>query len=277
MKQSNFQALKVRKPKAFLVVSLALLLKPSTAAAEIVEPFKTVSKPFAVNARASLARTSSMALFMWDMMWNRLYRTKDLFPARSENLGYFLPAHPLRPSGQKPSIGIGQTMLARSPRNGFDSNAASGAIYTPHRVNEKNAEAPNRNKLEPAGLEGVIAWAGPAAKRTEQTAVGEGPDIDLNSFVFFRQGHGPVDKTAVFLNLIQYSLKLHPVVCSSVDVGFITYIIPRAQRDALHKAVENAMFGASCTVDSDTPFFLQHPGSGPASRVRSAATCRSVG
>jgi hypothetical protein len=132
-------------------------------------------------------------------------------------------------------------MLARSPRNRFDSNAAAGAVHTPHRVNEKNAEAPKGDKFEPAGLEGVITWAGPAANRTDRSAVRAGTEINLDSLFLLRQGHAPVDKTAVFLNPIQYSLKLHPVVCSSVDVGFATYIIPTRQRDALHKAVENAM------------------------------------
>ncbi len=183
-----------------------------------------------------------------------LYGTKDLFPARPENLGYLLPAHPLCPSGKKPSIGIGQTMLARSPRNGFDSNTTHGAIHTPHRVNEKDAEAPKGNKLEPAGLEGVIAWARPAANRTDADGCSVRGRISISMALSCSDsGHGPVDKTAVFLNPIQYSLKLHPVVCSSVDVGFATYIIPRRQRDALPEAVENAMIRAIRTVPQTTP------------------------
>jgi hypothetical protein len=45
----------------------------------------------------------------------------------------------------------------------------------------------------------------------------------------------------MLLNAVQYSLKLHPVLFPSVDVGCVTSIIPSRERDARTEVVENAV------------------------------------
>jgi hypothetical protein len=142
----------------------------------------------AFKERASCARTSSMALLKWDMMWNRsstspghghLDRPEDLLPTGPEGFGDLLPAHALGAAGQEPPVGRCQRALALCPGNDLDTHATAVAVHPPHRVQEKDRNAPERSELETPGSQRVVPEAKVAAPRTPRPAVAPTAELYL--------------------------------------------------------------------------------------------------
>ena len=71
---------------------------------------------------------------------------EDLVPGSAEGLGGFFPGQPARPTGQKQHVGMGQLVFAIAPGNLLDEHGlAAGARDAPHRVEEEDQEAPERD------------------------------------------------------------------------------------------------------------------------------------
>jgi len=67
-----------------------------------------------------------------------LYRTEYVIPSRTKGFGNLLPTKPLGPTGQKPGIGLSQSMLSLRPGHPLYLNTARRAVNPAWRI-EKNS------------------------------------------------------------------------------------------------------------------------------------------
>jgi hypothetical protein len=73
-----------------------------------------------------------------------------------EGPGDLLPAQPLRPTGQKPSVRDRQVALALRPRHPFCLHSAAGTVHPAQRVEEEDDDPPQGHELKTALGQGVI-------------------------------------------------------------------------------------------------------------------------
>ena len=75
----------------------------------------------------------------------------DGVPGRGERRGDLLPRQALGPSGEKPGVGVGQSVLAGGPRDGLDPHSAARAGHAAHRVEEDHGDVPQGHEVEAPG------------------------------------------------------------------------------------------------------------------------------
>ena len=156
----------------------------------VVEPG---SYPSAFICFASLARTSSIDLFIFCMMWKRsrtgnpmFYRAKHVLPAHSERFGAPFLRAPLRPVSQEPARGRRQRILAVTPRELLHLHTARRPLNFPHGINEENRNLPQRHKFKSPRWLPIVAGSGPLAFRTVGATVGSRDDRNLDLGLGFR-------------------------------------------------------------------------------------------
>ena len=85
-------------------------------------------------------------------------RVENLFPGSAKGICRFFPGKAARPTGQEEHIGLGQCALAIGPGDFFDDDgAAAAAIDAPHGVQQENEKSPERDELEAAFGELIVA------------------------------------------------------------------------------------------------------------------------
>ena len=95
-------------------------------------------------------------------------------------------------------------------------HATTPAIHTPHQIHEEHGKAPQRHKLEQAGLQRVVTRSRTPAARADRPAVASWKYLHQqcrlapDSF----PSHCSVDKGLELLHSIQNSLHLHPGLVS---------------------------------------------------------------
>ncbi len=114
-------------------------------------------------------------------------------------------------------------MFAHSPGQMLYLHTTTAALKSASSINEKDLQVPQGNKFEATLREGIVAWGRPNADRTKRFAVFSGSYFDLD--IFADETYRLVNETRIFLNVIQYSLELHPVAVSLKDgVLFASFI-----------------------------------------------------
>ena len=141
------------------------------------------------------------------------------------------------PSGKKPGIRRGQVVLTFDPGYTLHLYAASRAIDPPHGIQEKYCDSPQRDELESAHWQRVIAGAGKAAAGTDWPPVFARPYFNFKDrlLLLLYKSCGGIYKTMMQLNPIQDRLEQHPVLLVSL-IGFFLAeepIMPDLERDAL--------------------------------------------
>ncbi|MFA5515054.1 MAG: hypothetical protein WDA20_02085 [Desulfuromonadales bacterium] len=144
-----------------------------------------------------------------------------------EDIGDLFPGQTLCPLGEKPGIGGCQVVLPVSPRNPLHFDAASRAIDTPHGIEEKDGDAPQRNELKAPDLQSVIAGARIAASRANRATSLARSNFDFKeqSRGLLNQPNGAEHKAMMKLSPIQYRLEQHPVP-SSAWISWSKPIVP---------------------------------------------------
>jgi hypothetical protein len=109
---------------------------------------------------------------------------ENLVPGSAKRHGRFLPRKPPRPAGQKQHVRFGKSAFAITPRDLFDDNrVAAPAIDAPHGVQQKNQEAPERNKLETPFGELIVSGRVLMAARTNRFGALARTHGDFNALV----------------------------------------------------------------------------------------------
>jgi hypothetical protein len=107
---------------------------------------------------------------------------EDLVPGSAEGLGGFFPGKPARPTGQKQHVGMGQLMFAIAPGDLLDDHGlAAGASDAPHRVEEEDQEAPERDEFEPPLGELIVTGGRLMATGADRRGTFARADSDLNA------------------------------------------------------------------------------------------------
>ena len=110
------------------------------------------------------------------------YRTADRVPVGVETSGGFLPTQTPGPRCEEMAEDIATGVLALRPRDGFDFDAAGGAIDAAHGVGERDRDVPDRDELElPGLLHAVVSGTRLAATRASGFAVGPGDDFGVDA------------------------------------------------------------------------------------------------
>ncbi len=166
------------KPYAFLMVSLALLLQPSTAPEE---------SPFDANPFSNSGSCFS-------------------------SIFYFLPVHLLRPCGKEQSIRIRLLILASGPDHAFHHATTLRTIDQSHGLRQQDRNRPQKHIFNsPDKSDDHTPDAVCFAARTDWFRILPRLNVklDLGSrFVFAPSGFA-LDKGLVFLNRVQDRLELH--------------------------------------------------------------------
>ena len=137
----------------------------------------------------------------------------DGVPGRGERRGDLLPRQALGPSGEKPGVGVGQSVLAGGPRDGLDPHSAARAGHAAHRVEEDHGDVPQGHEVEAPDRLRVVARGPTTALRARRAGPGTGPYPDLEGQPrVLHQPHRLVDERRVLLKPIQDNLQLHPVL-----------------------------------------------------------------
>src|SRR3954454_18430603 len=111
-------------------------------------------------------------------------RIEDLVPRSAKRLGRFLPGQPACPASQEQHIRFGQAAFAVTPRNLFHHDRlAAAAIDAPHRVQQKDQKAPERNELEASFGQLIVSGGGLMAARTNRLGTLAWPHGDFNALV----------------------------------------------------------------------------------------------
>src|SRR5680860_1339011 len=100
-----------------------------------------------------------------------LYRTKYMIPGRAKCLSHFLPTQPPGPTGQKPGIGLSQTMFALYPGHPLYPNSAVGTLNPARCIDKKHLVAPHRDELETPLRQAIVTGPFATAAATQRTAV----------------------------------------------------------------------------------------------------------
>ena len=109
---------------------------------------------------------------------------EDLIPGSTEGLSGFFPGKPARPTGQKQHVSIGQLVFAMAPGNFLDDHGlAAGASDAPHRVEEEDQEAPERDEFEPPLGELIVPGGRLVATGADRRGTFTRADRDLNASV----------------------------------------------------------------------------------------------
>src|SRR5882672_1149726 len=150
---------------------------------------------------------------------------KDARPTRLKSLSDLLPAQALGPSREKPREGGCLVVPTLRPGNSLGVDAAGRAVGPAPGKHEKDLDAPQRDELEPAWLQGIVARAALPALRTHRPAQGTGANLDFHTHPLrrFNEPGLCVDETRLLLQPVQDSLQSHPVllrvagwVCTSI-------------------------------------------------------------
>ena len=125
-----------------------------------------------------------------------------------------LPTEAFGPPREKPHVGGGQLVLAVGPGHPLDGDPTARAIDAPHRVEEEDAQAPQRDELEAAQRQPVVHRARLAAARAPRPIAAMRRDLDRQREArdLFLKLHCAIDKAPMLLKPIQDSLDLHPAV-----------------------------------------------------------------
>ena len=175
-----------------------------------------------------------------------LHRTNDTVPTGMKYLGNLLPAQPFRPSGEEPGVGGGEVTFPLRPRQPLNLHATVRTVNPARGIEEENQNPPQRDELETPLPQSVIAGASMPAPRTDcQLAA-------LGTKRYFQSKHSGyrapfaciIDKTWLFLDAIQDSLYLHPVL-PSLPGSFVEETSPSKVR-------QDAFFGTSSLNESFT-------------------------
>src|ERR1019366_8979949 len=94
-----------------------------------------------------------------------LHRVADLVPGSAEGLRGFLPGKLSGPVGQELHVDLGELVLAVGPRHLFDDDATAGTFHPPHGVQQEDQESPDRDELESALGQMIVATSGLQAAR----------------------------------------------------------------------------------------------------------------
>ena len=103
-------------------------------------------------------------------------------------------------------VDIAAAMLALRPWNGFDLDAAGGAIDPAHGVGERDGDVPDRDKLELPGLRhAVVSGTRFPATGASWHAVGPGNDFgdDPQSVTLSAQSDGMVNEALEAVDFVE--------------------------------------------------------------------------
>jgi len=163
-----------------------------------------------------------------------LHRTENVVPGGTEGTSYLFPAKTPGPSGQKPGVGLGQSMFSCHPGHLLHPDTATWAVYPARGIEQKRLDAPHRDEFKTSDRQPVVARPSAPAFGTDRPAVRARAHLNLYRWdrSSFDPGDGSVHKRFEFLDSIEDSLYLHPVPFSLVDGCFATSIFSEPERDA---------------------------------------------
>ena len=109
-----------------------------------------------------------------------------------------------------------QSLLARCPRHLLGDDATAAAIYPPHGIFKEHRDVPDRNELESARLQCVIARADGFASRADRATIRSRDHFNNQTQAtgLVLPFHVPVYERLELLHSVQNSLQLHPVFVS---------------------------------------------------------------
>lgn len=138
------------------------------------------------------------------------HRLADLVPSCVERHGGFPPRQQARPMGEKQHIGDGQLVLADRPRHLFDMRTAAGfAIDPPHLVNQLHRETPERDEIEAAHAEVIVAAPRPMAARAHRLGAAPRPHVDFDRPLVAAQPRLRVDEARNVVAVVEDGDQLH--------------------------------------------------------------------
>jgi hypothetical protein len=128
---------------------------------------------------------------------------EDLVPRSAEGLSGFFPGKPARPTGQEQHVGIGQLMFAIAPGDLLDDHGlAAGARDTPHRVEEEDQEAPERDEFVTPLGELIVTGGRLVATGTDGGRTFARTDSDLNTSVIGTEAGLLIDEAREMMAVI---------------------------------------------------------------------------
>src|SRR6266545_344171 len=142
------------------------------------------------------------------------YGLKDLVPVDLEGFGHLLPTQPFGPAGQKPGEGSRHCGLTLRPGHGFDVHPTGRTVDPTRGIEEEDLHPPQRNELETALRQSVVARPPAATEVAPRPAARMRLNLHLQTpgLKPRHQTHGPVDEARVLLQSIQDSLERHLVL-----------------------------------------------------------------
>src|SRR5487761_1554684 len=139
---------------------------------------------------------------------------EDFFPGGLKDPRHLRPGKASRPHSQELHVGDCQGVRACRPGHRFHFHPTPLAVHAPQGVDKKHRDPPQGHKLKFPNRQGVIARTGSLTSRTDRTGVGARPQRHAQTQRLTRISpfHAFIDKRLVFLNPIQNTLQLHPVL-----------------------------------------------------------------
>src|SRR5690606_40098487 len=126
-----------------------------------------------------------------------------------EGLRGFLPRQLARPVGEKQHIDLTQGVLAQRPGHLLDLHPAAPALDTAHCVEQHHGETPDRNKLETALRQLIVAGRRTTAARAACLGAAPWAHIDLDGLGGFVEPRTLVDESGKVVTGVEQAGQKH--------------------------------------------------------------------
>src|ERR1039457_3486804 len=156
------------------------------------------------------------------------HRLEHGSPTGVEDAGDFVPGEAFGPLGQEPAVSGGLVAFFDRPWHTLHRHSATRAVHSPHRVDEEHGDLPQRHELETPLGQVIVNRSLAATAGTDWSAVGPGPDRNLDRSIGRAAGHFGlfVHEGLERFDQIEDSFQLHPVLAPGEMVVSITPSLP---------------------------------------------------